>query len=232
MARTGKIARLPNEVREQLNHRLRDGESGRRLVEWLNSLPEVKTVLAAEFGGEPIQECNLSQYRKGGYQEWFCRQEALTEVRNLATEATGIQEVAPGALSDRLATWLAARYAVAAAKMDRSGADDKEKWTLLRELGRDIVALRRGDQYARHLENEAKWLGIESEQTPEEMAKQLRELAQKPEVHDLLLPDTMTKEEKKEKLRTIFGFKEDYTHLTDEEKIDAARMALFGEVVD
>ena len=39
MARTGKIARLPDDIREQLNRRLNDGEKGKKLVMWLNSLP-------------------------------------------------------------------------------------------------------------------------------------------------------------------------------------------------
>jgi hypothetical protein len=38
MTRTGKIARLPRELRDELNRRLREGEPGIRLVEWLNSL--------------------------------------------------------------------------------------------------------------------------------------------------------------------------------------------------
>jgi len=32
MTRVGKIARLPREIREQLNRRLQDGEPGKRLV--------------------------------------------------------------------------------------------------------------------------------------------------------------------------------------------------------
>ena len=38
-ARNGKIAHLPNHVREQLNLRLLDGETGRELAAWLNALP-------------------------------------------------------------------------------------------------------------------------------------------------------------------------------------------------
>jgi len=65
--RTGKIARLPRKIREQLNRRLENGEPGNRLVEWLNSLPEVQKVLAADFDGEPVSEPNLSRWRQGGY---------------------------------------------------------------------------------------------------------------------------------------------------------------------
>jgi hypothetical protein len=42
MTRKGKIARLPRHVRDELNHRLDDGESSTHLVIWLNSLEEVQ----------------------------------------------------------------------------------------------------------------------------------------------------------------------------------------------
>ena len=48
MTRTGKIARLPNDLRDHLNRRLRDGEKGKTLLKWLNALPEVRALLAAE----------------------------------------------------------------------------------------------------------------------------------------------------------------------------------------
>jgi hypothetical protein len=70
-SRTGKIARLPHEVREQLNQKIRNGEIGRKICEWVNSLPEVQSVLALEFRGKPITEQNLSEWRKGGYREWL-----------------------------------------------------------------------------------------------------------------------------------------------------------------
>ena len=38
--RNGKIARLPLEIREQLNRRLDDGEQGQPDLDWLNALPE------------------------------------------------------------------------------------------------------------------------------------------------------------------------------------------------
>ncbi len=61
--RNGKIARLPLAVREELNLRLRDGEEGVDLVVWLNSLPEVRQVLAAKFKGQPIAENNLANWK-------------------------------------------------------------------------------------------------------------------------------------------------------------------------
>ena len=50
--RNGKIARLPKPLREELNRRLDNGEPARRLLPWLNSLPAVRALLAAEFGGK------------------------------------------------------------------------------------------------------------------------------------------------------------------------------------
>jgi hypothetical protein len=71
MTRTGKIARLPREIREQLNRRLQDGEPGKKLVEWLNSLPEVKAALNTQFGGRRVSEQNLSEWKAGGYRDWL-----------------------------------------------------------------------------------------------------------------------------------------------------------------
>ncbi|MDR3457939.1 MAG: hypothetical protein P4N60_10870 [Verrucomicrobiae bacterium] len=72
---TGKINRLPREIREQLNQRLDAGEPGKRLVAWLNELPAVRALLAAEFGGIPINEQNLTNWKQGGFREWRVEQE-------------------------------------------------------------------------------------------------------------------------------------------------------------
>src|ERR1035441_634149 len=74
MTRIGKIARLPRELREQLNCRLHDGEPGTQLVVWLNSLPEAQAVLAREFGGRAVSEQNLSEWKQGGYRDWLAPQ--------------------------------------------------------------------------------------------------------------------------------------------------------------
>ncbi len=51
MARNGKIARLPREIRDELNRRLENGVQGLPLLAWLNAQPEVLGVLARDFGG-------------------------------------------------------------------------------------------------------------------------------------------------------------------------------------
>ena len=77
LSRNGKIARLPKPIREELNRRLDQGAPGGPLLQWLNSLPEVQAVLAADFGGRPINKQSLSQWRHGGYAEWLRLREAL-----------------------------------------------------------------------------------------------------------------------------------------------------------
>ena len=66
MTRNGKIARLPREIRDRLNERIRDGEPGTKLVPWLNSILEVQEVLEAYFSERPITEQNLSEWKQGG----------------------------------------------------------------------------------------------------------------------------------------------------------------------
>jgi len=83
MTRRGKIARLPKEIREQLNQQLDDGKQGKDLVSWLNSIPEVQSVIGRLFRGKAINKHNLSQWRKGGYREWQAKQEWLEVKKQL-----------------------------------------------------------------------------------------------------------------------------------------------------
>jgi hypothetical protein len=76
ISRKGKIARLPRDVRDELNRRLRDGESGKSLVGWLNELPETKAALLREYGGRPISGQNLSEWKQGGFRDWVAKTEA------------------------------------------------------------------------------------------------------------------------------------------------------------
>src|ERR1700730_3607932 len=115
MTRTGKIARLPREIREQLNRRLQNRHPGKQLVAWLNSLPKVRATLRQEFGGRAISEQNLSEWKQGGHGDWLARREVLAHVRELVADAEELTGATPGALADHLATVLTARYAEALA---------------------------------------------------------------------------------------------------------------------
>jgi hypothetical protein len=147
--RNGKIARLPRAVRERLNRRLRDGEEGKKLVVWLNELPEVKAVLAAEFGGKPIREQNLSEWKKGGYRDWLTHQESLEVAEKIAEEAIDWDAKGGAPLTDTLAFWVASRYAVKIRRVVE--AKGTESWRTLRQMCADVVELRRGDHSAQRI---------------------------------------------------------------------------------
>lgn len=150
--RNGKIARLPLHLREQLNRRLQDGQQGKKLVAWLNALPEVRAITAEEFGGRPVREQNLSEWKQGGYRDWLALEDARHVTARLNEELAECGGDVSQALSETLARWLAVRYAVATRRLVET--EGPEQWRLLRELCGDVVELRRGDHSARRLELE------------------------------------------------------------------------------
>jgi hypothetical protein len=146
MARTGKIARLPQVLRSELNRRLRDGGNGATLVEWLNALPEVKEVLEADFAGRPLNEQNLSEWRQGGFREWQRHQDSCDLVRGLVERSDDLDDEADQLeISHRLSSVLAAELScVAEALLDQAG-DPGERWDRLREILPELLRLRRAD---------------------------------------------------------------------------------------
>ncbi len=105
----GKIANLPREIREELNTRLYDGESGNDLVAWLNGKPEVMAVLNEHFEGRQVSEQNLSEWKKHGYQQWLTLHTILNESDSASESAETIAE--SGINCERLLLILTARYA-------------------------------------------------------------------------------------------------------------------------
>ena len=206
MTRTGKIARLPREIREHLNRRLHDGEPGTQLVVWLNSLPEAQTVLAREFGGRAISEQNLSEWKQGGYREWLTRQDALAQVRELAADAEELAGAADGALVDHLATVLSARYARALADWPSETTDEfQRELRSLRGLCQDIAELRRGDHSAARLKIEQERLQRDRDQTEEEVVEHFKRWARNPQVRDWICSDSLNQQEREARMRAIFG---------------------------
>src|SRR5580700_6949622 len=112
MTRNGKIARLPAGIREELNQRLFNGEQGKHLVEWLNGLPKVQTVMQAAFEGRPITEDNLSEWKLGGYLAWEGGQRLAEKLRGVLEGTDALQQVAKDGLTDRMALILAANLAL------------------------------------------------------------------------------------------------------------------------
>jgi hypothetical protein len=116
MTRTGKIAKLPPSLQEELNHRLERGVSGRVLVAWLNAHPVVQAVLREFFEGAPVNEQNLSAWRCGGFADWQTRRNFFDQVREVATDAVDFEKVA-ARMADHAARLLSAHYAIALAEL-------------------------------------------------------------------------------------------------------------------
>jgi hypothetical protein len=136
MTRTGKIARLPRNIRDELNRRLDNGEQGVRLIEWLNGLPEVKQVLARDFEGRPITKCNLTEWKNGGYLDWQSESETAAFIREINEDDTESSKIPPSELAKPLTTTVLAHYAQA---IFRSLADHHEQpRARVRRLGRSL----------------------------------------------------------------------------------------------
>src|SRR5580692_8365246 len=146
--RTGKIARLARLIRNRLNQRLDDGEEGKKLVRWLNRMPEVRAVMAESFQGKPVTEQNLSEWKAGGFAEWVQRQEFLEQARELAEEAEDLRAVSTAgnraSFSEHLSTVLAMRYARVLKNWQGEASEEMTKQLrLLHGLSHDVARLAR-----------------------------------------------------------------------------------------
>ena len=147
---------MPNQVREELNRSIQDGKEGKELVEWLNSLPEAQEVLRREFKGTAINEVNLSHWKTGGYQDWEEKEETVEAVGRLGADFEEINASAKGKLSEQLGYCMMARLAVGLHRLGRFAEDPDKELERERELCRNLVALRRGEQ-------NSEWLKIDWE---------------------------------------------------------------------
>jgi len=150
-SRNGKIARLPRPVRDELNQRLDNGETGRQLIAWLNALPAVQAVLLVHFEGSPINEQNLSAWKLGGFADWQRHQAAQEWVGRLAEESADL-EAGSGSvrLADRIA--LAALMELGQALHHaRTLEDPAEHRKAVQSVALQVARLRQGDHQATRL---------------------------------------------------------------------------------
>jgi hypothetical protein len=92
ITRLSKIARLPADIREQLNRRLHDGELSRTILPWVNSLRKTRKVLAELFNNKPITHQNLSEWRRADYQDWLFHQQRLDWFTHFSEQSTEIEQ--------------------------------------------------------------------------------------------------------------------------------------------
>jgi hypothetical protein len=148
----GKIGRLSKATRTQLGHRLEDGLPGVEIVHWLNSLPDVQQVLQDQFGGRPITEQNLSDWRQSGHLDWLRHEEAREAAQRLTEHADDLDELAGEvSLADRFAVALAAEMNQLATLLLEQEADPEKRWQRLCQINRELSHLRRDDHRAQRI---------------------------------------------------------------------------------
>jgi hypothetical protein len=225
--RNGKIARLPKEVREQLNHRLENGWRGVRLVKWLNELPAVKEVIREEFHGRPIRAQNLSDWRQGGYADWLKHQDSREGMRWAIERAEQLEE---GSGDEDFCEHLARIVTVeVAAQMQRLDQieDPKERWRQLREVCAELWKLRNSTNYSQGvalcrerwqrevnqedavLAEEQRQQQTEKDRSQEENLEKMMDLFHDPAMREWVRTDFPSKEAEFLRLKEIYGLKPD-----------------------
>ena len=186
-ARTGKIARLPHALRQELNERLRDGLPAVEILQWLNAVPEARDMLARRFDGSPISQDNLSWWRHGGYAGWLEHQQATEALAIMAEAGRGIGQEQREALTGQLALAVAARMVEELRKFNEmpEGPAKSAAW---KDLVWSLTLLRRSEFYAGKLQLERdKLAAVKAAQkvpeTGEERAKQIEQILGMGEPH-------------------------------------------------
>ena len=143
ITRTGKIARLPQAIRQRLNERLADGEPQHLLVAWLNEQAVVRERVERFHGGRPITEQNLSDWRAGGFRDWERHQESRGMLRELLQETEEIgAELGEGDLLEKATNSVA--LALLRLLKDAMAGDPKpEQRQAVLQIARELDRMRR-----------------------------------------------------------------------------------------
>lgn len=150
--RNGKIARLPKDIREDLNRRMENGWSGTKLVKWLNELPAVEEVLRDQFDGRSISKQNLSQWREGGYADWLRHQNTQEQIQLMMEKSEDVNRVEGNEpLCERLARVAAAELAEHLQRLS-AVKDPQERWQQFREASLELWRLRNGTHLGRRVD--------------------------------------------------------------------------------
>jgi hypothetical protein len=172
MPQPGKIARFPAPVREELNQRLFNGEKCQQVIAWLNSLPDVQTIVDTEFAGQPVLPANLSRWKTTGYKSWRETRELREATDLLLREAPEMPETERRALSRRIGAIFIGDLLMQLRRMDglREGA---RKSRLQRDLLDRFVTLQNSQLDGERLRVEEKKIDFDRER---ERSRKKREI--------------------------------------------------------
>lgn len=196
--RTGKIARLPHALREEVNRRLLDGESSAAILAWLNEQPEARKVWEAHFEGMPASAENLSQWRLGGFRDWISRREKAEHLKTLSRFAGDLAR-SGGNLADGAASILAGHILEALEEsaniVATGGTDDPEKdptaglakmAAAVSSLQAGMIARQRLELDRRRLGQKDRALALDREKFETQTVAKFVEWARRPEAAAIL----------------------------------------------
>jgi hypothetical protein len=142
--RTGKIARLPKLIRDELNHRLENGAAAPELLAWLNALPEVQRVLAEKFQGCPLTKHNLSDWRRGGYADWSNALTGRAQWHDLLEQGSALSQKNTASngtdVTSYLGSFLIVELAEAINELHKM-KDTKQRFKILQMISRSLARL-------------------------------------------------------------------------------------------
>jgi len=98
--RCGKIRSLPSALRDEVSRRLEENQFHRDIAEWLNSLEEVRKIMAEKWQGRPVDRRAVDLWRRTGYQEWREKHERLENLKELSEYALKLGQAAGGSFAD------------------------------------------------------------------------------------------------------------------------------------
>jgi len=205
MLRESRIARLPREVREQLNRRLDEQQESNGLLDWLNGLPEVQALVASEFGGRLLAPEDLCDWTENGYRDWVAHRRASEDAQWLASDVEHLQPAGAAPLTDLLARYLTAQYVVATKAAVRQAGGQPVDLQTLRTLSGNLAALRRGDQNAEWISIERARLELERRKCQEQIEEICLAWAKQPENQKKFTVPGLSQKEKDRRFREIFG---------------------------
>jgi len=134
------------------------------LLRWLNRMPKVRKVLAAQFGARPINKQNLSDWRLGGYRDWERAEEDRARLDRLTEQAAQVNHSdLDHPLSQRLAAVLLVELARALDELRDESLPAAQRWARLRQMLREVAAMRREDHRAAKLDLEKQRWWLERE---------------------------------------------------------------------
>jgi hypothetical protein len=190
-----KISQLPKSIRDDFNRRIADGQPTADTLAWLNSLPDVQALIPTKFGGHPISQQNYSDWLKTGFRDWQTKQTARQFLDNFEPDDAALHESISGTLTQKLAYWIAIRYAAAAQTISAAAnadadpdQDPQTELRQLREFCQDIVTLRRGDLSAGRLAVEQQRVALETAKVTDLKEEEFWAWTKRPDIQAKLYP--------------------------------------------